>query len=87
MPPESEIVDDISDNSFVLAVTTNNFDSGLLPSEEEDAEQSRVYRVLLSISSLAVPLLVVTFLFFPAAVVVLVLLTRITCRIYQWMTL
>ena len=73
-PPESEIADDSSYNSFVLGVTTNDFDSEL-PTEEEDAEQSRVYRVLLSISSLAVPLLIVTFLLFPAAVVVLMLLT------------
>ena len=72
-PQANEIVDDSSDNSFVVAVTNNDLDSGI-PIEEDDVERGRLYRVLLSISSLAVPLLIVTFLLFPAVLVVLILL-------------
>ncbi|KAI2495652.1 hypothetical protein MHU86_18881 [Fragilaria crotonensis] len=72
-PPESEIMDDSSINSVILVARNGDLGSSEAP-EQDDAVQSRVYRLLLSISALAVPLLIVTFLLFPAVLVVLILL-------------
>lgn len=72
-PPESEVMDDSSINSVILVARNGDLASSAAP-EQDDAVQSRVYRLLLSISALAVPLLIVTFLLFPAVLVVLILL-------------
>jgi hypothetical protein len=71
-PPESEIMDDSSGNSVLFVIRNGELGSGSTP-EQDDVVHSRMYRLLVSISALAVPLVIVTFLLFPAVLVVLTL--------------